>query len=94
MFSRRWAMKHPSHHVSAARQELCVCVICEALRIPQPTASSICIGFGKPGSTMPANIVMVLLPHQRSICGIPMLECLKKLWACSRQNAEDIRRLN
>lgn len=76
------------------RQELCVCVICEALRIPQPTASKHLHRLRLAGLIRCRRISQWCFYRiSETFAASPMYECLEKLCDGSRQSAEDIKRL-
>lgn len=77
-----------------SRQELCVCVICEALRIPQPTASKHLHRLRQAGLIRCRRISQWCFYRiSDTFAKSPMYECLNNLWDANRQIAEDSRRL-
>ena len=78
-----------------SRQELCVCVICEALRVPQPTASKHLHRLRQAGLIRCRRISQWCFYRvSEPFASSPMFECLKKLWDGSRQYTEDLKRLS
>ncbi len=76
------------------RQELCVCVICEALRIPQPTASKHLNRLRLAGLIRCRRISQWCFYRvSDAFASSPMCECLKKLWDDNRQYMGDLERL-
>jgi ArsR family transcriptional regulator len=77
-----------------AHQELCVCVICEALRVPQPTASKHLNRLRMAGLIRCRRISQWCFYRvSESFAASPMFDCLKKLWDDSRQFSGDMARL-
>ncbi len=78
-----------------SRQELCVCVLCEALRVSQPTASKHLHRLRLSGLIRCRRISQWCFYRvSDTFAASPVYECLQKLWDGSRQYAEDVKRLN
>jgi ArsR family transcriptional regulator len=77
-----------------ANQELCVCVICEALRIPQPTASKHLNRLRLSGLIRCRRLSQWCFYRiSETFAASPLFECLKKLWEEDYQYAGDLIRL-
>jgi ArsR family transcriptional regulator len=77
-----------------AQQELCVCVICEALRIPQPTASKHLNRLRVAGLIRCRRLSQWCFYRVSDTFAVsPLFGCLTKLWEETRQYNGDITRL-
>ncbi len=77
------------------RQELCVCVICEALRLPQPTVSKHLHRLRLAGLIRCRRISQWCFYRiSDAFARAPLYDCLLKLGDSDHRYAEDLRRLN
>lgn len=77
-----------------SRQELCVCVICKALCIPQPTASKHLNRLRLSGLIRCRRLSQWCYYRiSDTFAASPLFSCLKKLWEEDGQYAGDLKRL-
>src|SRR5690606_11176846 len=77
-----------------SRQELCVCVICKALSIPQPTASKH-LNWRRVSGLIRCRRLSQWCYYRISdtFSDTPLFCCLKKLWEEDSQYLGDLKRL-
>lgn len=76
------------------RQELCVCVICEALRLPQPTVSKHLHRLRLAGLIRCRRISQWCFYRiSDAFACAPLHDCLKRLFGSSQRYADDLLRL-
>jgi len=77
-----------------SQQELCVCVICKALCIPQPTASKHLNRLRMSGLIRCRRLSQWCYYRiSDTFADTPLFNCLKKLWEEDGQYAGDLKRL-
>jgi len=77
-----------------ARQELCVCVICEVLRIPQPTVSKHLNRLRMAGLIRCRRISQWCFYRvSEAFAASSLFDCLNNLWRESREFSGDAERL-